>query len=90
MMIKADMIWRIIDRHMRRDAWLDLEDIYRLVTQHGHLDREDNDSDAPGSGNPKWKRNVRNVLQRQKGLGKIDWQIPARYRLRSRSKGAWL
>ena len=83
-MIRADEIWSVVERHMRRDRWMDLEDIYRLMMTHGHLDREDDDSDAPGSRSPKWKRNVRNVLQRQKTLGHIDWQRPARYRLRSR------
>jgi hypothetical protein len=85
-MISADEIWGIIERHLGRDVWHNLADIYRLVSQRGHLDREDYDQDAPGSTNPKWKRNIRNVLQRQKNLGRIDWENRGRYRLKSRSQ----
>lgn len=80
-MAAADQIWHVISLYLPRRRWVDLEDVYRTVSDHVQLDREDDDPDAPGSNSPKWKRNVRNVLQRQKRLGRIDWQRPARYRL---------
>ena len=81
-MTTAEEMWRVISGWIPKQRWVDLTDIYSAVADHAKLDREDDDPDAPGSTAPKWKRNVRNVLQRQKRLGRVDWQRPARYRFR--------
>ncbi len=48
-----------------------------------HLDEEDQEPQSPTSHIPKWKRNVRNVLQnRKKGKGrKIEWDEQGNYRI---------
>ena len=78
-MITAEQIWSILDRRMPRGRWVSLAEIYQFVSQYGVLDREDYQPQAPGSKIPKWKRNVRNVLQRQKNHGRVDWDGDANY-----------
>ena len=56
-------IWACLVGHMPRGRWVSLREIYSLVAAHLVLDREDHEPEAPGSSVPKWKRNVRNVLQ---------------------------
>lgn len=58
-----------------------MEEIYRIVEQNSCLDDEDWEPQAPGSDIPKWKRNVRNVLQYRKKTGEIEWDGEAKYRL---------
>jgi hypothetical protein len=52
-----------------------------MVERYGNLDGEDFDPQSPTSDIPKWKRNVRNVLQYQKGIGEIRWDGDANYLL---------
>lgn len=66
---------------MPRHKWIPLVDIYALVQGRLKLDREDQDPQAPNSTIPKWKRNVRNVLQYQKANGGIVWDGQGNYRL---------
>ncbi|HEX8207577.1 MAG TPA: hypothetical protein VF587_16055 [Solirubrobacteraceae bacterium] len=73
-------------RHMKRDAWLTLDDLYRLVEEHGDLTPADWEPDAPNSSGIRWRRNIRNVLQRRKsrvgGGGLFEWDPDTqRYRL---------
>lgn len=68
MMIHLSDIWQVISRQMVREQWVSLDHIYRLVELHGNLDSEDSDSSLP-----KWKRNVRNLLQHKKATGEILW-----------------
>jgi hypothetical protein len=72
-------IWSIIRFHMPRDTWMVLGDIYDLVEQHTSLDEEDMGPQAPGSTIPKWKRNVRNVLQYRKRTGEVLWNGDSHY-----------
>jgi hypothetical protein len=66
---------------MQRGSWIELDDIYALVEHHLNLDAEDCEWQSPTSDIPKWKRNVRNVLQYRKRTGDIEWDGQARYRL---------
>jgi len=66
---------------MPRGQWVRLADLYSLVEQYRQLDDEDWDVDAPGSSSPRWQRNVRNVLQRRKVCGDIDWAGGGLYHL---------
>jgi len=45
------------------------------------LDSEDYEWQSPSSDIPKWKRNVRNVLQYRKGTGEIEWDGQGNYRI---------
>ena len=72
-MIRAYKIRKIINEHMPKNRWVSLDNIYLLIERYGNLDIEDSNFSAPGNIEPKWKRNVRNVLQTDKKAGKILW-----------------
>ncbi len=78
-MLRASEIWDIILRKMPRCCWILLEDIYQSVEREGLLDDEDLKPQSPSSDIPKWKRNVRNVLQHRKRIGDIKWNGKAGY-----------
>lgn len=78
-MIRAPEIWDIILRKMPRQRWIALEEIYQFVEHEGLLDKEDFEPQSPSSDIPKWKRNVRNILQYRKGIGDIRWNGKAGY-----------
>lgn len=65
---------------MSKNRWVSLDNIYLLIERYCNLDIEDSKSSAPGNIEPKWKRNVRNVLQTDKKAGKIVWaEVNAKY-----------
>ncbi len=80
-MIHLPEIWNIIQTHIPRGKWISLSEIYLIVMRHGNLDAEDLEPQAPSSNLPKWKRNVRNVLQHRKRTGEIQWDGSANYLL---------
>ena len=80
-MIHLPEIWGIIKANMPRNEWLSLQDIYNLVNRYGQLDDEDLQPQSPSSDLPKWKRNVRNVLQYRKRTGDMEWGGDANYRI---------
>ncbi len=52
-----------------------------IVEENLNLDNEDYEPQSPSSPIPKWKRNVRNVLQRRKHKGEIKWNGRGEYYL---------
>ena len=80
-MIRLPEIWNILKGHMIRNEWISLQNIYELVARYGQLDDEDYEPQSPTSDLPKWKRNVRNVLQYRKRSGEIEWDGDAHYRI---------
>jgi hypothetical protein len=78
-MIRHTVIWDIILTQVPRNQWIPLDAIYQAVSQYGDLDDEDYEPQSPSSQLPKWKRNVRNVLQYRKGTGEIRWDGDAKY-----------
>jgi hypothetical protein len=80
-MIHQPEIWDILRRKMPRDCLVSLEEIYHIIEEQGDLDDEDSEWQSPTSAVPKWKRNVRNVLQYRKTTGEILWNKDARYQL---------
>lgn len=80
-MIHSSEIWDIMVMQMPRQRWVSLEEIYQLIERCGELDVEDAKPQSPTSDIPKWKRNVRNVLQYRKGTGEVLWNGDARYLL---------
>ena len=74
-------IWDCIRGNLLKGQWIALEDIYELVEANIDLDEEDYEGQSPSSDIPKWKRNVRNVLQYRKRTGEIDWDGHGNYRL---------
>jgi hypothetical protein len=79
-MTRAPELWEIIRQVLRRDRWTTLGELYSYVEGRAHLDREDHVPEAPGSSVPKWKRNVRNVLQRRRATDEVVWNGAAEYR----------
>lgn len=80
-MIKLSEIWNIIKWHMPRNEWLSLQEVYDLISRHTQFDDEDYAAQSPSSDLPKWKRNVRNVLQYRKKTGEIEWDGDNHYRI---------
>jgi hypothetical protein len=80
-MLRLPEIWDVIRKYLSDEEWTSLEDIYRIIERNTILDGEDYEPQAPGSDIPKWKRNVRNVLQYRKKKGEIEWDGEAKYRL---------
>ena len=64
-----------------KGQWVTLGDIYHLIANTLKLDKEDYEWQAPSSNIPKWKRNVRNVLQYRKKSGDIEWDGRGNYKL---------
>ena len=80
-MIHGRDIWDMIQTKMPRGHWVSLEEIYQMVEEYGNLSNDDFEPQSPASDIPKWKRNVRNVLQYRKSTGEILWDREARYLL---------
>ena len=74
-------IWLYLQSTMPSARWISLQEIYDSVNSGMKLDAEDYDWQSPTSHIPKWKRNVRNVLQYRKKTGELDWDGDAKYRL---------
>jgi hypothetical protein len=72
-MIHAQEIWDIMHEHMNLGKWFYIEDIYSLIEKYHTLEKDDFLPQAPKSTIPKWKRNVRNVLQHRKSVGDLAW-----------------
>ena len=66
-------IWTCIIRCLPKRRWVALADIYSLIERNVCLDKEDFEKQSPDSESPKWKRNVRNVLQCKKKNDEIAW-----------------
>ncbi|MGB3746571.1 hypothetical protein ACVCL3_10755 [Rhodanobacter sp. UC4437_H4] len=80
-MTRLPEMWSCIRSGLPRGKWTSLDDIYALVSSSVELDHEDHLPQSPSSDIPKWKRNVRNVLQYRKGTGEIQWVGNARYKV---------
>jgi hypothetical protein len=80
-MLHQPEIWKIIKDNLPNHGWVTLQDIYRIIKQNAVLDDEDFKPQSPNSDIPKWKRNVRNVLQYRKTTGEIEWDRDAKYKL---------
>lgn len=80
-MIHLSEIWDLLKKYLKREKWYDLKDIYAIVEIHGNLDIDDMQGQSPNSEIPKWKRNVRNVLQYRKTIGGIQWNGNSKYML---------
>lgn len=77
----SQAIWDVLSQRMQAGRWYELADLYSLVERYAGLRDGDFGADAPGSSSLRWQRNVRNVLQRRKTSGYLEWDAPGRYRL---------
>jgi hypothetical protein len=76
-------IWEVVNSDLPRDEWIPLHDIYRIVEKQITLKSDDFLPSAPSSDEPKWMRNVRNVLQNRKTKGIIAWDKNGKYMIPS-------
>ena len=76
-------IWESVQNFLSPFDWTPLQEIYRNTQRILTLDSEDDEPQAPGSNVPRWKRNVRAVLQYRKGTGEVVWNGDRYYRLKS-------
>jgi len=76
-----ELLWDAITSNLPRGTWVPLQSIYDLVRKAVTLTPEDRLPEAEGSGQERWQRNVRNVLQRTKAEGEILWDQAAHYML---------
>jgi hypothetical protein len=80
---KLHEIWKVIDSEFPRDEWVSLQNIYSLVEANVQLKQDDFLPSAPKSDEPKWMRNVRNVLQNRKTKGDVAWDKNGKYMIPS-------
>ena len=73
-------IWDCIQKFMPKGKWISLKEIYGIAEGHLELDSEDYDWQSPSSSIPRWKRNVRNVLQYRKSKGELEWDGNSHYK----------
>ena len=76
---KLQEIWDVLENDLPRDNWIDLQSIYKIIEAKTHLKDDDFLPSAPKSQEPKWMRNVRNVLQHRKTNGDIAWDKNGSY-----------
>ena len=76
-------IWEIINAELTRDEWVPLQNIYALIETNVRLKTDDFLPSAPTISEPKWMRNVRNVLQHRKTTGEIAWDRNGKYMIPS-------
>ena len=74
-------LWSCLQKQLPKGEWTSLSDIYRIIEDKLSLDKEDYQWQSPTSDTPKWKRNVRNVLQYRKRTREIEWDGDAMYRM---------
>ena len=80
-------MWQVLlDRLPRDGRWRPLDRLYRLVQDGIDLDAEDMEAARRGASPPRWKRNVRNVLQYRRQTGEVEWDGDASYRFPSTPK----
>lgn len=76
---KLHEIWVVLDENLPRDEWVHLQRIYEIIQNNIQLKPDDFRPSAPNSVEPKWMRNIRNVLQQRKSIGDIAWDKNGKY-----------
>jgi hypothetical protein len=81
-MLNSKTAWEVLTKGATKGQWLSLDQIYGIVEGGARLDDSDRAGISEKSKSPKWKRTVRNVLQRKKSLGEIEWDGSGRFRFK--------
>jgi hypothetical protein len=80
-MLSSEEAWTALAQNAPRGEWLSIADVYAVVQRSVVLHAEDEPPISPTNRSPRWKRTIRNALQRRKALGQIEWDGAGRYRL---------
>lgn len=83
-MLNSKAAWQVLVDKVPTGEWLTLDQLYAIVERDAPLDDVDRTGVSEGSKSPKWKRTVRNVLQRKKSLGEIEWDGRGKFRFAPR------
>ena len=78
--LRQEEIRDVLRTHLPAGVWTDLRAIYEIVEANAALAPADLDPSAAGASDPRWHRNVRNLLQRWKDSEELEWDGDARYR----------
>jgi hypothetical protein len=79
--LNSQQAWDGLLAGARRGEWLPIAEVYAIVQRSVTLDADDERPISPTNSSPRWKRTVRNALQRRKVLGDIEWDRRGKYRL---------
>jgi hypothetical protein len=69
-MLQRSTIWSILRRHVPKQQWVSIGEIFMIVESHWTMDSEDMELNARHI--PRWKRNVRSELHSMKKRGRIQ------------------
>ena len=72
-MSKSDEIRTCLEKNAKKNIYLSLSEIYNIIEKNLILDKDDLSSVTNEHKEPKWQRNVRNVLQSDKETSNITW-----------------
>jgi hypothetical protein len=69
-MTQPTALWGVLTRHAPKKRWVSTNEIYSIVESHLTLDNDD--LRVRDSQPPKWKLNIRRLLQDMKKAGRIQ------------------
>lgn len=72
-MSKSDEIRTCLKTYAQKNVYLSLSEIYKIIEKNLVLDEDDLFCVTNEHKEPKWQRNVRNVLQSGKETSNISW-----------------
>lgn len=72
-------MWKEIQSNLPKGEWVDLKHIYSIVEKNIKLEPDDFIPAATTTKDPRWHRNVRNILQHRKQTEEVVWSGDARY-----------
>jgi hypothetical protein len=72
-MVSRRDIWPALKAAMNEESWTSLDELYRAVEKALPAVSEES--------SPRWRRNVRNVLQHRRARGEVAWNGHGAYKL---------
>jgi hypothetical protein len=72
-MSKSDEIRICLEKYATKKTYLSLSEIYKIIEKNLVLNEDDLSCVTDEHKEPKWQRNVRNVLQSDKESSNITW-----------------
>lgn len=81
-MLNSKIAWQVLIQKAPAGQWLSLDQVYDIVEAAVELDDADRAGVSAKSVSPRWKRTVRNLLQRKKTLGEVEWDGAGRFRFK--------
>ena len=72
-------MWKVMQEQMKRGEWYNLQSVYKLIQKELTLRDDDWEPAVSSTGDARWHRNVRNILQYRKQTDDIVWSGDAKY-----------